>query len=982
MTIDRKYRDGHARAVSGDGSAAGIAPGKTTLTQQVQFPSSHVPVQAHDGAGPAVERRSAQATAVAGSAGSRSSLPSGSIQRLFGRSDASAGAPDAGGPPGAAPTSPEARDGNGVAAGAQDAVASAASTGGSALPGTVRSKFENSLGADLSAVRVHAGAESAAAADAVGARAYTTGQDIHFARGQYDPSSSPGEHLLAHEVAHTVQQSAGPPTRQHKLAVSTPFDAAEHEADRAADAMVSGATAAVTSAPSSAARQIQRETGADAHADGQDATSPGSPAPAGVDLHTAMVTGALTAVQRVRERSAALMVALGFLDADARATLATMTSKAAAFAGAYRAAWKIHVEVLEAAHKQATHDAEIRHAIESTVLGVGAAVLWEVTAPAALISASVAAIGPVGTGAAIGVAEHTAVEATQGAIHGEAHGDGMEATGADADFVKLECFKKLAEISTAFAKIASASAVITSLNANAELGIGELKAHSGDGTGAEGNLDQALTFAGTITNAGESLANTQSAIDAVKGKLAGAKAAIAASPDRTLAEIEKEIWTRWVAKLGSDASDTLSVKQIKEHLMPLGLIGTGLLHMVWDTDVSKAESKVADMDASAVEQEKRQRETATAAEREANAVSAAQAGAPAADAPLSGHVPKSTADFPIAKVMEARDNVSGLSMKVAAATGNAIAARSEVTSGFLSYKAHYGHAWGIYSGLMKQSKQEATESDAFINRIAGYAWAGLAGGASKGLEHLAEHLKLLGHPHTFGAKVLRAIGFGTPEKAGENAAHAAMSAESPATELVATGITPNAVGSTIYEKIVAVNDLASTLGDLRLDIGLVQAAAQYCLGEIKAQQSGGIGDMTEAEVLDCANVVISSASGLMASTPIISSAISQLDGVISSAATARTISSEQLERQMWILWMSNLPADSDLIDECDPIQEHLAAMGLIKKTMYYTDAEERQDLANASQQAGALKEDRKAIGVPSSEEEDGAKEKDGQSASP
>lgn len=132
------------------------------------------------------------------------------------------------------------RDGNRVAADADAAVSTAASSSGSSLPTALMRKFESSLGTDLSSVRVHTGTESTAAADAVGARAYTTGQDIHFGAGQYDPSSQAGEHLIAHEVAHTVQQRGGAPTRQHKLAVSAPHDAAEHEADRAADAMVSG----------------------------------------------------------------------------------------------------------------------------------------------------------------------------------------------------------------------------------------------------------------------------------------------------------------------------------------------------------------------------------------------------------------------------------------------------------------------------------------------------------------------------------------------------------------------------------------------------------------------------------------------------------------------------------------------------------------------------------------------------------------------
>jgi|GEM_PF-1710857 len=132
------------------------------------------------------------------------------------------------------------RGNDGVAEGAENAVVAAASTSGHALPDVVMRKFESSLGADLGGVRVHTDATSNAAASAVGAQAYTVGQDIHFAAGTYDPTSASGEHLLAHEVAHTVQQQGGVPVRQNKLAVSSPADSLEVEADRAADAMVGG----------------------------------------------------------------------------------------------------------------------------------------------------------------------------------------------------------------------------------------------------------------------------------------------------------------------------------------------------------------------------------------------------------------------------------------------------------------------------------------------------------------------------------------------------------------------------------------------------------------------------------------------------------------------------------------------------------------------------------------------------------------------
>jgi uncharacterized protein DUF4157 len=139
-----------------------------------------------------------------------------------------------------------------------------AAGGGAPLPGGLRGKFEGSLGADLGGVRVHTGGASAEAADALGARAYAVGPHIHFARGAFDPASRGGERLLAHEVAHTVQQggAAGPP--QTKLAVSAPGDAHEVEADRAAARMIAGAPVRVSAGAATAiARSPAGDTGQD-----------------------------------------------------------------------------------------------------------------------------------------------------------------------------------------------------------------------------------------------------------------------------------------------------------------------------------------------------------------------------------------------------------------------------------------------------------------------------------------------------------------------------------------------------------------------------------------------------------------------------------------------------------------------------------------------------------------------------------------------
>jgi hypothetical protein len=80
---------------------------------------------------------------------------------------------------------------------------------GMALPAEARSFFEPRFGHDFSRVRVHAGDQAAHAAHAVGARAFTFGNDIVFGAGEYAPAGPVGRRLLAHELAHVVQQGAG-----------------------------------------------------------------------------------------------------------------------------------------------------------------------------------------------------------------------------------------------------------------------------------------------------------------------------------------------------------------------------------------------------------------------------------------------------------------------------------------------------------------------------------------------------------------------------------------------------------------------------------------------------------------------------------------------------------------------------------------------------------------------------------------------------
>ena len=79
--------------------------------------------------------------------------------------------------------------------------------GGHTLDDSVRGSMENAFGSDFSDVRVHTSAESNDLNESLQARAFTTGKDIFFKQGEYNPSTTTGQELLAHELTHVVQQS-------------------------------------------------------------------------------------------------------------------------------------------------------------------------------------------------------------------------------------------------------------------------------------------------------------------------------------------------------------------------------------------------------------------------------------------------------------------------------------------------------------------------------------------------------------------------------------------------------------------------------------------------------------------------------------------------------------------------------------------------------------------------------------------------------
>jgi Domain of unknown function (DUF4157) len=125
----------------------------------------------------------------------------------------------------------------------------AVSRGGQPLDAVTRNFLEPKFGQNFENVQIHADGEADMLSQEFGARAFATGENIFFKAGQFDPTSSNGLHLLAHELTHTVQQRLT--SSRLDRAVSDRGDSAEGAARATADAVMAGQAVGV--APSASA---------------------------------------------------------------------------------------------------------------------------------------------------------------------------------------------------------------------------------------------------------------------------------------------------------------------------------------------------------------------------------------------------------------------------------------------------------------------------------------------------------------------------------------------------------------------------------------------------------------------------------------------------------------------------------------------------------------------------------------------------------
>jgi hypothetical protein len=106
--------------------------------------------------------------------------------------------------------------------------------GGSSLDGSIRSRMESAFGVGFSGVRVHTDSTAGKLSNDMNARAFTLGRDVAFGSGEYRPGTPVGDALIAHELAHVVQQGAGESAAPQSKGVNPATSSLELDADNAA----------------------------------------------------------------------------------------------------------------------------------------------------------------------------------------------------------------------------------------------------------------------------------------------------------------------------------------------------------------------------------------------------------------------------------------------------------------------------------------------------------------------------------------------------------------------------------------------------------------------------------------------------------------------------------------------------------------------------------------------------------------------------
>lgn len=280
----------------------------------------------------------------------------------------------------------------------------------------------------------------------------------------------------------------------------------------------------------------------------------------------------------------------------------------------------------------------------------------------------------------------------------------------------------------------------------------------------------------------------------------------------------------------------------------------------------------------------------------------------------------------------------------------------------------YGQAFARFEGVLARARQEARDNERYYNIAVGVA-AGV----------LASVLVSVGAALVLPAAVVEAGAFsGTwwalqagsagasavaGTAAGDAAAQSGLTSEAGHDVMAPAGLRPEAMQLPAWRAITDLQSTLLTYSGATTNLFLMHGAAEHALGEIRAHVSGGETELDERDLLDICMSLVASNQALRTYEANLEAAMrhfARLSSAVEAAPARADV--DELERNIWIMWMASLSdSQSDILD-LDEIEDHLARIGLLGSGgqlgvdfgLYTSEEDEREALAAARRLNGGL----------------------------
>jgi ElaB/YqjD/DUF883 family membrane-anchored ribosome-binding protein len=318
---------------------------------------------------------------------------------------------------------------------------------------------------------------------------------------------------------------------------------------------------------------------------------PGAPAAAGTapgqSVGVALLEANRDKLETLRAEALVRMGRLTKLESSSREAIGQVQTKLMETSHEYDKAYESYARVIKAAKLEA----ENQQFWTDIAVGIAIGVLVGVTIEAVPVLLAVeAAAGAAGAGlkaagkaAAKAAPKEAAGEGAEALLGQAAKAVGIAVAGTDLEpgdmrpeILKMGIWKSLTDLHAAAPRVGGHSLSQALLMSNAEYAIGEIKAHSGGGTG-DMSVDDAVELVLSVLNSGEASKDVDKKLDAAEEKVTALKQAAAAKSSYGAKDMERDIWILWMGSLKED-SNLLDIDAIEDYLGPdgLGLVDFGV----------------------------------------------------------------------------------------------------------------------------------------------------------------------------------------------------------------------------------------------------------------------------------------------------------------------------------------------------------------------------------------------------------------------